>query len=496
MPTTRPRPASVLLSALAAGLALVLLPSPAAAGNARAEATGRSVATLAAQEAPDTAGQAASDTADPGSGEPGMAQDAPPEPAPVTGDRAVLDREAEETLAALLDRMQGLRGVRVTVEAGLARLEGEVPSAEARDRAEAVARQIEGVSFVDNRIELSSSVTDQLAPALERLEDRLGDLLATLPALGVALLAVLFGILLAGWAGGLRWPYETLTRNPFLQNVLRQIVRTVMVVAGVLVAVEILDVTALVGAVVGTAGVAGIALGFAFKDIVENYLSGLLLSLRQPFSPNDTVELDGRQAKVVRLTARETILMDLDGNHVRIPNAAVFRGVLVNYTRNPKRRFAVDITVGPNEELTHAMEVGREVLHEMVGVLDDPTPTARVVEVGDSWVALRWHGWMDQREADFGKVRSEATRLVLERLGAEGVATPPPEYRVHVVGDAGAVDAGTEEGDGVAATGQDEPPRPPARQQDVSPDRTLDEQIEEDRRSSDEPDLLGEGAGG
>lgn len=425
------------------------------------------------------------------------ADDTLAEPIQVTGDRAVLDEDAEETLQALLNRLQGTENVRVRVEAGLARLEGRVPSAEARERAGEVAQRIEGVSFVDNRIELSTSVTDQLGPAVERLRGRLGDLLALLPAMVVAFFAVVLSLLLARWVGGRQRPYALFTQNPFLQNVLRQVVRAVLIFGGILIAVEVLDVTALVGAVVGTAGIAGIALGFAFKDIVENYLAGLLLSLRQPFAPNDTIDLEGVVAKVVRLTARETILMDLHGNHVRVPNATVIRGILTNYSRNPRRRFEVRLTVAPDEDLPAAMEMGLEALRGMEGVLDEPGPTALVEEVGDSWVELVWNGWMDQDRSDFLKVRSEAVRLVLERLDAGGVDMPPPEHRVWIVSEDDSpvgvpkVSKVGGTGDAAAEPGSTRDDRPRRSQQDVSPDRAVDEQIEEDRRSSDEEDLLG-----
>ncbi|MGD2071853.1 MAG: BON domain-containing protein, partial [Gemmatimonadota bacterium] len=111
-------------------------------------------------------------------------------PAQVPGDRALQDAEAEQTLQALLARMQGLEGVRVDVEAGLARLTGQVPSAEVRERADEVARRVEGIAFVDNRLDLSRSISEQLDPAFRRLRDRLADLLALLPSLVVALLVV------------------------------------------------------------------------------------------------------------------------------------------------------------------------------------------------------------------------------------------------------------------------------------------------------------------
>jgi small-conductance mechanosensitive channel len=251
-----------------------------------------------------------------------------------------------------------------------------------------------------------------------------------------------------------------------------------VVLAGVLVALDLLDATALVGALAGTAGLAGLALGFAFKDIVENYLAGFLLALRQPFAKNDHIVVDAYDGLVVRLTPRETILMTLEGNHVRLPNATVFRSPLLNYSRNPRRRFEFDAGVGPVDDLALARTEGIEVLREMRGVMDDPSPEALLVELGESWVTVRFSGWVDQGSADFLRVRSEAIRLVKSSLEEAGISIPSPEYRVRLVRD------------------EDQAKHPaPAVEGDVAPDLTVQRQIEEERLTSDEEDLLEAGPG-
>src|SRR3546814_9844224 len=88
----------------------------------------------------------------------------------------------------------------------------------------------------------------------------------------------------------------------------------------------------------------GPVLGFAFKDIAENDIAGVLLSVRKPFSPGELIAIEDYQGKVVALTSRTTILMTLDGNQLQLPNALVFKSVLLNYSQNPRRRF--DFTVG------------------------------------------------------------------------------------------------------------------------------------------------------
>lgn len=278
----------------------------------------------------------------------------------------------------------------------------------------------------------------QLDTALTRLLGEGERWLAAAPLYLVALTVILAAWFIGGWVSKRRALERVGRHNPFLRELARTTVRWAVTLVGVLVALEILNATAIVGALLGTAGVLGIALGFAFKDILENYLAGVLLSLRQPFSPRDFVAIDGNEGHVVALTSRATILMTLDGNHLRLPNAIVFRGVILNYTRNPTRRFGIDVGIGVDEDLTHAQRVGIEALRTMPGVLDTPPPRAFVVALGESSVQVRYHGWVDQRAHDFLLVRSEAVRIVKESLDAEGVDMPEPIHRVRIEGgDAG-----------------------------------------------------------
>jgi small conductance mechanosensitive channel len=173
---------------------------------------------------------------------------------------------------------------------------------------------------------------------------------------------------------------------------------------GILMALEIMQATALVGAVLGTTGVLGVALGFAFKGILENYLAGILMSVRQPFSPRDHVVINGNEGIVVALTSRATVLMTLDGNHLRIPNALVFGSVTLNYTRNPSRRFDFEIGVGVNEDLIRAQSLGIDELMQIEGVMANPPPRALITALGDSNVQLSFLGWVDQRAHEFLQV--------------------------------------------------------------------------------------------
>jgi small-conductance mechanosensitive channel len=260
--------------------------------------------------------------------------------------------------------------------------------------------------------------------ALGQVEGKLVQLVAAAPLPLVAITIVL----LAAWLGRVlsrRGPWLRLhSHNPYMEGLVRRIVQTFVLLAGVLVALDLLGATSLVGAVLGSAGVVGLVLGFAFKDIAENYVSGILLSLRRPFSPGDHVVIDTREGKVVALDSRATTLMTLDGSQLRLPNALVFKSVVLNYSVNPKRRFEFSMILDPGESIRRAQGLAMEVISAVEGVLADPAPSSLVQEYAPAGTTLRFFGWVDQRGSDLGKVRSEAIRQVKAAYGKAGVQAP------------------------------------------------------------------------
>jgi uncharacterized membrane protein/small-conductance mechanosensitive channel len=405
---------------------------------------------------------------------------------------AASDRDIERRLKQLYLTVDGLKNVRVEVNAGVVELSGEVTSRAAHDQALALARRVQSVVDVQDRLDESTDLKSRLIPAADNLLEQVVGLVAWLPLLGVA------GIVVVGfwWLARLiacSTPLDRLFRhNPFLRDLVRQVVRLLIFAIGLVLALQILDASRLLTTLLGAAGVMGLALGFALRDTVENYIASLLLSLRQPFAHNDHVVIEGCEGRVLRLTPRATILMTLDGNHTRIPNAKVYKAVIVNYTRNPKRRFGFDVGVDTAQNLAEAQELAARTLQGMEGVLDDPAPYCTVETLGDSNVILRMYGWVDQRQADFLRVRSEAIRLVKRAYDEAGIVMPEPIYNLKVLAP-GAGIASVSVADTpvpVAATRSGTTGQEPAQAIDIRKQDDLDEQIAADRRGTGGEDLL------
>ena len=149
---------------------------------------------------------------------------------------------------------------------------------------------------------------------------------------------------------------------------------------------------ALLGTLLWAAGIVGLAVGFAVRDTVENYIAGILLSIRQPLRPKDFVAIEGFEGLVISLTSRATILMEPAGNHIRIPNATVFKSNITKYSTNPQRRFLFKVGVDADSDLDKAQKIGSETVSGQAFVVDDPAADAWIDDLGDSNVVLVFVG--------------------------------------------------------------------------------------------------------
>ena len=318
------------------------------------------------------------------------------------------------------------------MSSGVVTLSGEVVDTAAAETLTRLVTRVDGVVTIENLVTETADLNQRLAPALERLRLRGLRILANAPIFLVSV-AVFSAILALGWLATTRLRlWDRLAPNAFIADIYRALARIGFAVAGLIVALDILNATALIGAVLGAAGVVGLAVGFAVRDTVENFIASILLSLRQPFRPDDVVDIDGALGSVARLTSRATILISPDGNQIRIPNATVFKGRIVNFTRDPQRRFVFTLGVDTEADLAQALAIGAEALSRRPFVLAEPPVSAWISEVGDSSVVLSFAAWTDQSRFDFLKARGEGIRVAKAALEEAGMTLPEPIYRLRM----------------------------------------------------------------
>ena len=385
------------------------------------------------------------------------------------------DKKIEKRLRQIYSELDELKKLDISVSNGVVTLKGEVESKAGAEKAVRFAKQIEDVVEVDNQLAVTHSVDKRLKQTLTKVRVLGEEVLSGLPLLLVSLaIFVLFWLLGNAFSKRRAW-FRRISVNDFIADLLGKLVHLVFIILGIILALSLLDATALLGTILGAAGIFGLAIGFAVRDTVENFIASVLLSIRNPFEVNDFVDIEGWQGSVARLTSRATILISPDGNHVRIPNSTVFKSVITNYTRNPNRRFEFSVGIGADVELSRAQSLALQSLDQVPGVLAEPKPQAIIQELGNPVVQMTLFGWINQKEHDFLKVRSEAIKMLKQRFEENGIDTPAPRYRLDIIHEVEALPENKRKQPVRAHMLTDE-----NQVKDTSVDRTVEMQIEKE----------------
>ncbi|MGB7240509.1 MAG: mechanosensitive ion channel family protein [Sulfitobacter sp.] len=406
-----------------------------------------------------------------------------------SGQIAVSDSASQDAAIAvrirdILNELDGFGDITVTVSSGIVTFRGTTLDTATATRLNDLAARVEGVVAIENEVLESTDVVERLNPALDRFQTRIVQAVSFLPLLLVAVfvfaIVVVLGLLLAR----MRAPWDTIAPNAFIADIYRQIVRLAFTIAALVIALDILGAAALLSTILGAAGIVGLAIGFAVRDTVENFIASIMLSVRQPFRPNDEVEINGDIGKVIRLTSRATILLSFDGNHIRIPNATVFNSRIINFSRNPERRFVFVLGVAPDTDLAQARDLAVRTLADLPFVLENPAPAAWIDAVGDSTVSVKIAGWIDQSETSVSLAKSEAIRLTMAAFTANHIAMPEPTFRIAAPANAHPT----------STTTPSEPDIAPAQTVDAVADRQLEEIVDIERAELTQDDLLNQKA--
>lgn len=406
-------------------------------------------------------------------------------------DSATHDAAIAVRIRDILGELGNYSDVTVKVTSGIVTMRGTTLDTADATRLNELAGRVEGVIAIENHVLETTDVAKRLNPAVQRFKERALQLLAYLPLLAVAVAAFAFVVIVGFFIARRKQPWDKLAPNSFIADIYRQIIRLASVIAALVVALDILGATALLSTILGAAGIIGLAIGFAVRDTVENFISSIMLSIRQPFRPNDTVEIGGDTGKVIRLTSRATILLSFDGNHIRIPNATVFKSRIVNFSRNDERRFQFDLGVAPDTDLALARTVGLQVLADLPFVLDTPAPAFKIDVVGDSTITLTFQGWVMQAETSLAMARSEAIRLCLNAFTNAGITMPEPTYRLITDLDGGVkTPSKSKPGKPVKPAQQKVAPVLSAEQMDDGTDQALENLVNAEREELKDEDLL------
>lgn len=251
------------------------------------------------------------------------------------------------------------------------------------------------------------------------------EFIADLPQLAVGFILLIICYFLSGPIS--RWLVTPLTyshSSALIKLVVRRIISTIVILFGIYLFLRLANLSQFAIALLSGTGVAGLIIGFAFKDIAENFMSSLLLSIQKPFKLGEVIEVNGHLGVVKQVTARATTLIDFDGNHIQIPNATVYKNTIRNLTANPKTRGSFIVGIGYDNEPSLAQDIGLQELMNMDAILDDPEPQILVHELGSSTFNLKVYFWTDTHKYSLLKVRSLAIKNISSAFTAANISMP------------------------------------------------------------------------
>ena len=335
------------------------------------------------------------------------------------------DSEIEQRLQDILNATEWFESPQVDVRDGVAFLSGATTNEDYKVWAGDLARNTQDVAAVVNRIQVLPKEISDFSPVWKELAEVQRRAILAIPYIFFA--AIL--LTLSWWAAKLiaaivRRVLGKRLQAPLIREFFSRAAGLLLFLIGVYLVLRVAGLTRLAASVLGGTGLIGLIIGIAFRDITENFLASMLLSMQQPFRSGDLVEINNVLGRVQSLTARTTILLTLDGNHVQIPNATVYKTTIRNFTSNPRRRLSFDIGIGYDDTITTAQEVALEVLANHPAVLKDPEPWVLVDNLGSSSVNLKVYFWIDGEAHNWLKVKSSVIRLIKRAFQERGVSIP------------------------------------------------------------------------
>lgn len=218
-----------------------------------------------------------------------------------------------------------------------------------------------------------------------------------------------------------------------LAELISRLLGYVIVVIGVVYSLESLGVA--IGPVLGALGIAGIALAFAFQDILENFVAGILLQLKRPFTYGDQVSIDDYEGTVQSVDSRLVTIRTPDGETVMIPSATVIKANINNYTQFGRRRTTVPVGVAYGTDLELAQQVLTDAVSNASGVLDAPVPEVLFEAFGASSIDFVVRFWHDPGIASEWETRSSVGMSIERALDRADITIPFPQRTLWTVDD-------------------------------------------------------------
>lgn len=251
--------------------------------------------------------------------------------------------------------------------------------------------------------------------------------LLVLPRIAFAIIILLVTWFIASKVSSLaRAKLTGKAHDPLFGRFVANLIKYTLFICCVILFLHILGLTGIAGGLLAGAGISAIIFGFAFKDIAENFLAGIILAFDRPFSLNDTVRIGEEVGHVMALNFRTTHIKTFDEKDVYIPNSKIIKETLVNLTKDGIIRIDFLVGIAYEDDIAGALDLIRHTTEGVEGVLKDKKPFTVVEELATSTVNIRVFFWSETDDYKKGILitKSMVVKKVKEALIEEGFTLP------------------------------------------------------------------------
>lgn len=272
----------------------------------------------------------------------------------------------------------------------------------------------------------------EISTAWNKVQNMINGFMVLLPNIVLALIVFAFFFFVAGKIKGL---VKRLTRKHRqarnLGLVLGRLAQGVTILIGLFIALSIVIPSFKAGDLVQLLGISGVAIGFAFRDILQNFLAGILILLTEPFQIDDQIVFKDFEGTVENIQTRATTIRTYDGRRIVIPNSELFTNSVTVNTAFESRRLEYDVGIGYGDDIDQAKQLMLQAIHSVDSVLQDPAPEALVMELAESTVNIRARWWIKPpRRADALDSRDKVISAIKKKLVENGIDLPFPTQQI------------------------------------------------------------------
>ncbi len=219
-----------------------------------------------------------------------------------------------------------------------------------------------------------------------------------------------------------------------LAELLARLASAATIIFGLLVAAVIIFPSFNPRDLIAGLGITSVAIGFAFKDVLQNFFAGILILWRRPFVVGDEIKVREFEGTVEDITTRSTRVKTYDGERAVLPNGDVYTSAILVRSAYETRRVRLTVGIGYRDSIESARQTIHEVLHKTEGVLNDPGPWVYVSELAPSSVNFHVYFWTASRQANVLALIDDVTTGIKTALDQAHIDMPYPQIVVHGVG--------------------------------------------------------------